>query len=32
MKYHVEAQDNAKFLSSIEKTSHSIYLQVHNSK
>jgi hypothetical protein len=28
MKYHVEAQDNAKFLGSIEKCSHSIYLQV----
>ena len=29
IKYHVEAKDNAKYLGSIEKTSHSIYLQVH---
>ena len=28
MKYHVEAKDNAKFLGSIEKASHCIYLQV----
>ena len=27
MKYHVEARDNAKYLGSIEKNSHSIYLQ-----
>ena len=27
-RYHVEAKDNAKFLGSIEKNSHSIYLQV----
>ena len=26
-RYHVEAKDNAKFLGSIEKNSHSIYLQ-----
>ena len=26
IKYHVEARDNAKFLGSIEKSSHSIYL------
>ena len=27
MKYHVEARDNAKYLGSIEKSSHCIYLQ-----
>ena len=27
MRYHVESQDNAKFLGSIEKNSHCIYLQ-----
>ena len=27
MKYHVEANDNAKYLGSIEKSSHCIYLQ-----
>ena len=32
MKYHVEAKDNAKFLGSIEKASHCIYLQVSRSE
>lgn len=30
IKYHVEAKDNSKFLGSIEKVSHSVYLQDPN--
>ena len=29
IKYHVEAVDNAKFLTVIEKSSHAIYLEVN---
>ena len=31
IKYHVEAADNAKFLTSLEKSSHAIYLEVTGS-
>ena len=31
IKYHVEAADNAKFLTSLEKSSHAIYLEVNGS-